>query len=158
MQGTHDVRKWGYQDANVFLQTAPNIQCAKCQMMKRQPYFCQGNLIFLEETLKNLDKQFFCLVGLKVHFSEKKLILLAEDSFKNAQIGDLGMGMEGGGCICLRQFSGGQRQTIQARIPFITRSTVVHLLFLDFPFFFYNTSCIDQSPSVCFSPSVVCGG
>ena len=61
------------------------------------------------------------------------------------------MGMEGG-CICLRQFSGGQRQTIQARIPFITRSTVVHLLFLDFPFFFLQHLLHRPIPLSLFQP------
>ena len=31
MQGTHDVRKWGYQDANVFIVDGSKYTvCAKC--------------------------------------------------------------------------------------------------------------------------------
>ena len=39
-----------------------------------------------------------------------------------------------------------------------TRSTIVHLLFLDFPFFSTTPLVSTNPPQSVFSPSVVCGG
>ena len=52
----------------------------------------------------------------------------------------------GGSCMCLRQVGGGQLETIPARIPFITRSTVIEPLQFVFQFFLP----INQSPKYVF--------
>ena len=70
MQGTHDVRKWGYQDANVFF--VDGSKYTVCKMLDEEAiaiYLQRKPHTFWTRPPKNRDKQFFSLVGMKVHFS-----------------------------------------------------------------------------------------
>ena len=99
---------------------------------------------------KNLDKQFFCLVGMKVHFSWETNIACRRQSQKCI---DWGLGDGNGGGVHLPE-------AIQRRAASDNPSTdsLYHKVnnrpppVSWFSVFFYNTSCIDQSPSVCFQP------
>ena len=105
---------------------------------------------------KNLDKQFFCLVGMKVHFSWETYIACRRQSQKCI---DWGLGDGNGGGVHLPEAI--QRRAASdnpSTDSLFTRSTIVHLLFLDFPFFSTTPLVSTNPPQSVFSPSVVCGG